>query len=187
MKKISLVLLATLSFSFLPSSKVEIKKVNISNSTIKWVGYKLTGKHEGTITLKKGELMFENNTLVGGKFIMDMTSINTTDLGGGSKERLDGHLKSEDFFDSYKFKTATMVFENVKPTTNGYRVNANLTIKNITKPVVFNMEVSGNSAKTKLKIDRTKFNITYKSATMTSILKDKAIYDEFDLSVSLKF
>ena len=118
---------------------------------------------------------------------MDMTSINTTDLSGGSKERLDGHLKSEDFFDSYKFKTATMVFKNVKRTTKGYRVNADLSIKNITKPVVFNMDVSGNSAKTKLKIDRTKYNITYKSATMTSILKDKAIYDEFDLSVSLKF
>ena len=49
------------------------------------------------------------------------------------------------------------------------------------------MTVFENSATANLKIDRTKFNITYKSATLTNIVKDKAIYDEFDLSVKLSF
>ena len=116
-----------------------------------------------------------------------MGSINTTDLEGGSKNRLDEHLKDEDFFDVDKYKTAAMVFKEIKPSDKDYLIKADLTIKGITNEILFNMSVSETSATANLKIDRTKFNITYKSATFTNILKDKAIYDEFDLSVKLSF
>ena len=44
-----------------------------------------------------------------------------------------------------------------------------------------------NSASTSLKIDRTKYGIKYGSASFFDGIKDKAIYDEFDLNVKLKF
>ena len=116
-----------------------------------------------------------------------MTTINTTDLQGGSKNRIDGHLKEEDFIDVNNYKTAAMTFKDVKTTDVGYLINADLTIKEITKEISFEMAVSKNSAKANLKIDRTQFNITYKSASLSNVLKDKAIYDEFDLSVKLEF
>jgi polyisoprenoid-binding protein YceI len=116
-----------------------------------------------------------------------MTTINTTDLQGSSKNRLDGHLKDEDFFDVNNYKTAAMTFKDVNPNGNSYLIIADLTIKGITKEISFNMAVSENSATANLKIDRTKFNVTYKSASLGNILKDKAIYDEFDLSVKLLF
>jgi polyisoprenoid-binding protein YceI len=163
------------------------KKVNIETSVVIWTGYKLTGQHEGTITLKEGVLLFENETLTGGNFIIDMTTINTTDLQGGAKNRLDGHLKNEHFFDVDKHKTATMTFKDVKPNGSSYFIIADLTIKGITKEISFNMKVSENLATANLKIDRTKFNITYKSASLSNVLKDKAIYDEFDLRVKLEF
>jgi polyisoprenoid-binding protein YceI len=80
-----------------------------------------------------------------------------------------------------------MTFNDVKTTDVGYLINADLTIKEITKVVAFEMNVSGNTATADLKIDRTQFNITYKSASLSNVLKDKAIYDEFDLSVKLEF
>jgi len=80
-----------------------------------------------------------------------------------------------------------MTFKDVKPNGSSYLVKADLTIKGITKEISFNMAVSENSARTNLKIDRTKFNITYKSASLSNVLKDKAIYDEFDLNIKLKF
>jgi polyisoprenoid-binding protein YceI len=163
------------------------KKVNVETSVVIWTGYKVTGQHEGTITLKEGVLLFENETLRGGNFIIDMTTINTTDLQGGSKDRLDGHLKDEDFFDVDKHKTASMSFKDVKLNGSSYLIEADLTIKGINKTVNFEMNVSGNTATADLKIDRTKFNITYKSASLSNIIKDKAIYDEFDLSVKLEF
>lgn len=189
-KILIIVFTSTLFFGF---SSLTNKRVNVEKSIVKWVGYKLTGQHEGTITIKEGELTFENETLKSGTFVMDMNSISTTDLEGGSKNRLDGHLKNEDFFDVEKYQTASLKFKTVKPTSeknkagNNYFVVADMTIKGITNEVFFKMNVFENSATANLKIDRTKFNITYKSATLTSIVKDKAIYDEFDLSVKLSF
>ena len=52
----------------------------------------------GTIALKSSELIFKNNTLKGGSFVIDMTTIACTDLTGEYKRKLEGHLKSDDFF-----------------------------------------------------------------------------------------
>lgn len=187
MKSIKIFIISVFALTFLGFTQKITKKVNVETSVVIWTGYKLTGQHEGTITLTEGVLLFENETLTGGNFIIDMTTINTTDLQGGAKNRLDGHLKNEHFFDVDKHKTAAMTFKDVKPNGNSYLIIADLTIKGITKEISFNMAVSENSATANLKIDRTKFNITYKSASLSNVLKDKAIYDEFDLRVKLEF
>ena len=49
------------------------------------------------------------------------------------------------------------------------------------------MQVLENSAIADLKIDRTKYDIKYGSASFFDDLKDRAIYDEFDLNVNLSF
>ena len=187
MKSIKTLTLSLFAFTFFGFTQTITKSVNIENSVITWTGYKVMGQHEGTITLKEGVLVFENENLTGGEFIIDMTTINTTDLQGGSKNRLDGHLKDEDFFDVNNYNTSAMTFKNVKPYGSSYLIEADLTIKGITKNVAFEMNVYENTATANLKIDRTQFNITYKSASLSNVLKDKAIYDEFDLNVKLKF
>jgi polyisoprenoid-binding protein YceI len=163
------------------------KNINVAESVINWVGYKVTGQHEGTISLLNGSLNFKGNTLVGGKFAMDMTTINTTDLEGNSKKKLDGHLKADDFFGVNNFKTATLVFTSVNKSKLGYAVVGDMTIKGITNEVSFVLTLTENSASTNLKIDRTKYGIKYGSASFFDGIKDKAIYDEFDLNVKLKF
>ena len=187
MKSIKIFIISVFALTFFGFTQKITKKVNVETSVVIWTGYKVTGQHEGTITLKEGVLLFENERLTGGNFIIDMTTINTTDLQGGSKNRLDGHLKNEHFFDVDKYKTAAMVFKTIKRTDIGYLIKADITIKGITKEISFNMGVSKNSATANLKIDRTEFNITYKSASLGNVLKDKAIYDEFDLKVKLEF
>ena len=174
--------LALMSFT----SFVE-KDVNINDSKITWKGYKVTGEHEGTINLKSGSLKFDGNTLTGGSFVMDMTSINTTDLQGEYKGKLDGHLKSPDFFGVESHPSASLVITSAKGSKGKYNVKADLTIKKITQPVEFIMYVQENSATAFVKIDRTKFDIKYGSSSFFDNLKDKAIYDEFDLNVNLKF
>ena len=163
------------------------KEVNTESSVVKWTGYKVTGQHEGTIMIKKGSLTFKNNVLVGGKFVIDMSTINTTDLEGDYKKKLDGHLKDDDFFGVEKHKTASLVFTSLKQNGTNYIVNADLTIKGITNKVKFKMQVLENSAIADLKIDRTKYDIKYGSASFFDDLKDRAIYDEFDLNVNLSF
>jgi len=179
-----LVILAVMLSAY---STSDSKNINVAESVINWVGYKVTGQHEGTIKLLNGSLNFKENTLVGGKFAMDMTSINTTDLEGDSKKKLDGHLKADDFFGVYNFKTATLVFTSVNKSKLGYAIVGDMTIKGITNEVSFDLALTENSASTNLKIDRTKYGIKYGSASFFDDIKDKAIYDEFDLNVKLKF
>ncbi|WP_038531702.1 YceI family protein [Formosa agariphila] len=184
---VKITMLLVLAITVASFSTLKTKNVNIKESQITWTGHKVTGQHDGTLTLKDGALEFNNKQLIGGEFTMDMTSINTTDLEGKSKAKLDGHLKSDDFFGTEKYPTATLKFTEVKGQGTDYTVTGDLTVKGITKPITFNMTVAEGSAKAAFKIDRTKYGIKYGSASFFDDLQDKAIYNEFDLNVALKF
>ncbi|MFC4632930.1 YceI family protein [Dokdonia ponticola] len=164
------------------------KEVKVKDATITWVGKKVTGSHTGTIDLQEGTLIMEGNELVGGNFIINMTSLEVTDLEAGKgKEKLEGHLKTDEFFGVNNFPTATFTITDVAKSGDGYSVSGNMTIKGITQPMKIRMNINGNKATTKLEVDRTKFGITYGSGSFFDDLKDKAIYDDFELAVSLTF
>ena len=182
-----IVIVALISFSFTTIERYK-KEIKVENSKVIWKGYKVTGSHEGTIALQSGNLTFEADKLVGGEFVIDMTTIITTDLEGDYKGKLEGHLKSDDFFGVTTFPTATLVFKDVKSTgKNSYAVTGDLTIKGITNPVSFDISIYGSKATASVKIDRTKFDVRYGSTSFFDNLKDKAIYDEFDLVTDLEF
>jgi polyisoprenoid-binding protein YceI len=102
------------------------------------------------------------------------------------KGKLDGHLKADDFFGVEKFPTATLEFKKIGDKGNGtYSVTADLTVKGITNPVTFDLVVNGSTATTKVIIDRTKYDIKYKSKSFFDSLGDNFIYDDFELEVSL--
>ena len=83
---------------------------------------------------------------------------------------------------------ATLVFTNVASSgKNSYKVTGDLTIKGIKSPVIFDFSVYGNKANASLKVDRTKYDVRYGSTSFFDNLKDKAIYDEFDLVADLQF
>ncbi|MCT4629400.1 YceI family protein [Winogradskyella sp.] len=164
------------------------KKVDVSKSKVTWKGYKVTGSHEGTINLKSGVIELEDDKLIGGNFTMDMTSINTTDIKGEYAKKLDGHLKSDDFFGTDNYPTSTLkITDSESKGKNTYSVTADLTIKGKTHPVTFNISINGSKATANLKIDRTKYDIKYGSSSFFDNLKDKAIDNEFDLTVDLQF
>ncbi|WCO00911.1 YceI family protein [Psychroserpens ponticola] len=180
-----IVILAMTIASFTTASE---KSVNVKDSSITWKGHKVTGSHEGTINLLEGSLIFDGENLTAGQFTIDMTSIIVTDLEAGSgKEKLEGHLKSDDFFGVNNHKKAMFKINSVNGKNGTYRVYGDLTIKGITKPATFQMMIKGNTATASFKIDRTKYNIKYGSSSFFDNLKDKAIYDDFDLNVTLKF
>jgi len=182
-KNIVTLLFLGISISLLGQTKIDINK-----SVVNWKGYKVAGFHEGTINLKAGELLFKDNQLIGGKFVVDMTSISSTDISGRGKERLDVHLKNEDFFDVEKHPESSLIFTKVVKKKKGtYAVTADLVIKGIKQIVQFDFNVSQNSASTSFEIDRTKFDIKYRSKTIFPDLADKAIKDNFDINVELVF
>ncbi|MCX2679698.1 YceI family protein [Galbibacter sp. EGI 63066] len=167
---------------------IETKKVDTEKSKVTWKGYKVTGSHEGTVALKSGELQFDSDKLVGGNFTVDMTTLGSTDLEGDYKTKLDGHLKSDDFFGVENYPTATLEITKVEAAgKNAYEVTGDLTIKGKTNPVTFDLSVYGNKATATVKVDRTKYDISYKSGNFFENLGDNLIYDEFDIEVYLFF
>ena len=105
---LALIVFSSYSFTNLLLEKTEI---NLDESNITWKGYKVTGSHEGTIKFKSGTLMFNDGTLVDGAFSMDMNSIKCTDLDGEYGAKLEGHLKSKDFFGTESHPIAMLQFK----------------------------------------------------------------------------
>lgn len=191
MKPLSLILFALAGLTLAFTGPVETAKVNTETSVIGWKGYKVLGSHEGTISLKDGSLMMEDGQLTGGSFTIDMGSISCTDLQGEYKGKLEGHLKSADFFGVDKYATAQFNITQVvsRGTAGSYKITGDLTIKETTKPVRFNVQITEEdgtkTATGEVTIDRSDFDIRYGSGSFFDNLGDNTIYDEFDLSISL--
>jgi len=181
----STVIVSLLSFT---NVNAQEKKIDIKESKVEWEGEKVTGSHEGTIDLKDGYLTMDNGELKGGEFVMDMTSITVTDLEGEDKGKLEGHLKSDDFFGVNNYPSSKLVITSVaKKSNDTYGVVADLTIKGKTNPVTFDLDMDGNIASTELTIDRTKYDVRFGSGSFFDNLGDKTIYDNFELEVELKY
>ncbi|WP_422107912.1 YceI family protein [Winogradskyella sp.] len=186
-KTTAMIAIAFMTFSFTTLDKTD-KQVSADKSTVTWKGYKVTGSHTGQISIKSGTLSFNDNKLTGGNFTIDMTTISVTDLKGDYKAQLEGHLKSDDFFGVTDHPEAKLVFTKVKASgKNAYEITGDITIKGKTETISFDLSIYGNKATGSLKIDRTKFNVRYGSASFFDNLKDKVIYDEFDIVVDLEF
>jgi polyisoprenoid-binding protein YceI len=185
LKSIALALVVVLSTL---SVTAQTKNINTTTSSIEWLAKKVTGQHNGTVNFKDGALIFKGKKLNGGIFTVDMPTLTSTDLTGEYLGKLNGHLKSPDFFSTEKFPTAKLVFKKIgTKSPNVYTVTADLTIKGITNPVTFDLTVNGNTATTTFMVDRTKYDIKYNSKSFFESIGDKAIYDEFELKVNLKF
>ena len=197
MKNLSLLSFALVAFALIgmsftnPGNGNEKLTADVEKSDIIWKGYKVTGSHTGTINLKSGALDFDGDNLVGGTFEIDMTSINCTDLSGEYKGKLEGHLKSDDFFGVKSHPTAKFLITKVvhKGTPGDYKVIGNLTIKDTTKEIKFFTNVKEEGGKkvavAEMTIDRSDFDVRYGSGSFFGNLGDKTIYDEFDLEVTL--
>ncbi len=177
-----------------PAAAAATLAVNTAASTINWIGAKFTGdQHTGTINVSKGELAVEGGQLVGGSFVIDMTSIKNTDLPEDKQGDLVGHLSDSDFFEVNNFPEATFEIAEVAVVEGNpeqtHTITGNLTMKDITKsitiPAMVSMDESGLSAKTpQFVIDRTEWGVVYASTT-AGALKDKAIKDEIALQINL--
>ncbi|WP_042351632.1 YceI family protein [Bacillus massiliigorillae] len=122
-------------------------------------------------------------------FTFDVASINT------KSEDRDNHLKSADFFDTEKYPEIKFQSTTITGAGSDFEVTGNLTVKDVTKPVTFEVtyngkgtnpwgvEVYGFEAETK--INREEFGLTWNAALETGgvlVGKDIKINLEFELN-----
>ena len=188
MKIIRLIVFTITAFTFMSQAlySQENFTVNVENSNLNWKGYKPTGTHNGTIKLLSGNVAMENNKIIGGNFVADMSTIKEAD--GNAK--LEGHLKSEDFFEIAVYPLSNFEITEIENKGEKIQVTGNMTIKGITKQITFpaallvNEDVITLTSDT-FQINRADFNVKFKSKSFFNDLKDKFVNDEFDFQVTI--
>ncbi len=177
------------------TEKVSNININPDESVVMWTGSKPTGQHNGIVKDISGNFQVnENNEIVGGKFILDLRSLEDKDLAPkDGKAKLEKHLKSADFFDVANYPQALFQITALKAEEGedyNHMISGNLKIKdstlNISFPAMVNMEGGKIMAKTPpFTIDRTKWGIEYRSGAIGTI-KDKLINDEIGLELKIQ-
>lgn len=189
MKKIMTLIMALSSFTIFAANQT--LNVDPSASTLEWKATKVTGAHNGKIKIKSGSLKFNDKDLAGGEFVIDMTSITCEDIESDKfNKKFVNHLHSDDFFSTSKFKTSKLVIKSATLGKGGhYDVEADLTIKGVTKPIMFKANIDHNGKKATATADitfnRANYDIKYKSGSFFEDLGDKLIHDEVKMNVKL--
>ena len=161
--------------------------VIVEESTIEWQGFKPTGSHKGQIKITNGEFFANDQGITKGSFTIDMSSINESENNG----KLEGHLKSADFFDIANYPTAKFELTGLDLVEENTLMSGNLTVKDKTNKITFYVSLSseGNEytiSSDTFKIDRSKWDVRYGSKSFFDDLKDKFINDDIELKITIK-
>ena len=164
----------------------------IDDSELSWIGTELSTKtHTGTIDFTDGTIVVDSDNTISGNIKINMSTINVTDLQGRSKEMLERHLRSSDFFEVECFSEAKFSFisKSFDKLSNQISFVGDLTIKDITNPISFNATLLETSpflkAKAVLSFDRSKYNVRFRSGNFFENLGDKLILDDIDVNIRL--
>lgn len=181
-----------LTFVFI-GSLISAQTKKVRTSDVHWWGYKVAkteaSSHDGSVKMKSGNIVMKGNKIVGGTFVLDMTSINAEDLTGEYQQKLNGHLKTGDFFEVEKFPLATYTITSVVKNNDKmypYLVKGNLTAKGVTKAVNFPSVIGINKGLLTLKSSKFSFNRQDFGIAYQSTMKDVFVKDDIDLQVSFQ-
>ena len=172
----------------LPKGEYQIDK---TKSVVRWIGRTPVKFHDGTIDIQEGNFFVDDNGILNGNIIIDMESINCTDLSGGGKKSLEEHLMNDDFFSVNKFKTSKInISSEMKPNNGLIDFKGSLEIKNISNPISFKSSINKTpegkyTASSKLTFDRSMYNVKYKSKSFFDDLGDKFINDDIEIELEI--
>ena len=172
----------------LPKGEYQIDK---TKSVVRWIGRTPVKFHDGTIDIQEGNFSVDDNGILNGNIIIDMESINCTDLSGGGKKSLEEHLMNDEFFSVNKFKTSKInISSEMKPNNGLIDFKGNLEIKNISNPISFKSSINKTpegkyTASSKLTFDRSMYNVKYKSKSFFDDLGDKFINDDIEIELEI--
>ena len=131
-----------------------------SGSKVNFVGSKVTGSHNGGFTNVAGQLQVANGKIVGTPQVkIAMKSI------WADNNRLEGHLKTKDFFDVANIPVSTFSVTSIEPDGTQHKVTGNLELHGVTKSISFPADIKVAdemvTVKADFAINRKDFNINY--------------------------
>jgi len=150
------------------------------DSTITWVGSKVTHRHNGGFHVLEGQINLVNDDPTASSVSV---TIDTTSIWSDT-DRLTGHLKSADFFDVETYPTATFTSTSIEAAENGYSMTGNFNLHGVEKSISFPAEIEiadGNATvSASFAIKRFDFGIVYPG------LAEDLIRDEVAITLDLR-
>lgn len=163
--------------------------INRLKSSINWTATEMRGlkKRAGKISFSKGYCLFSKQKIVGGSFIVDMKTIDVTDIPAHEKEarrNLIAHLKSKDFFYTKTYPVSNLKFTSVQKLSNdSLKIRGDLTIRNVTKNITFFAQQKGSRFIAKFTFNRLDWKVAY-----TGSWADKTLVDnDIELAIEVTF
>ena len=185
--------------------------LNRKTSSLEWKGglKVINNNHSGNLKLKSGNIYLNEGNKISGNIIINMMSMTNIDLPDSKKEYLIGHLRSQDFFDVERFPKASFkinsskILEKQSDGKYNMEISGDLTIKSITKPIIFtaliDLKSDIKSATGTMKFNRIDFGVQYRSEiklddaksfwndlqTTKKTTMDKVIKDEIEVKFNI--
>lgn len=165
-------------------------------SMISWTGTAPMKNHVGTLTISAGSFTITDGKIMAGNFTVDMNSITNTDLPADKGQDLISHLKSDEFFETTKYPTATFTLTSSEKIQGNdkitHKIKGDLKIKDQSQPITFDAYVIGSDSgkvitatTPNFDIDRTKYGIKYRSGLLNTA-KDKIINDKVGIIINIR-
>mgnify|MGYP001341828940 CR=1 FL=1 len=162
------------------AKKTERLTVDRSRSKVGFVGAKVTAQHVGVFQEFTGSIALVDGKLEGGNVEFEVQTASV--VADDGNPRLEGHLRSPDFFEVEKFPTAKFVSTSITAGSDAegmtHTVTGNLTIRGTTKSVTFPAKVevtpSEVRASTEFGINRNDFGIVYPGKA-DDLIKDNVL------------
>ncbi|GLC87702.1 YceI family protein [Lysinibacillus piscis] len=168
--------------------------VDVAHSSINFqVKHMMVSKVKGAFDSYSAEIEaadLADLTTANIQFTIDTASINTRN------EDRDNHLRAADFFDAEAYPAIKFNSTSItKKSGDEYTLTGDLTIKDVTKPVTFEVEFNGKGTnpwgqevygfEAETKIDREEFGLTWNAALETGgVLVGKEIKISVELEVN---
>ena len=160
--------------------------------------------HNGKLRLLNGNIFLDQQS-ISGDVVINMLSLNNSELVGTSSERLVGHLRSADFFDVEQYPTAKLsikkskVIEKLNDGRYKMLIDGDMTVKSKTNSISFeaiiDLDSDVKTANGVLIFNRNDFDVQYRSEmhlddpksfwnklqTTRDTAKDKVINEEIEI------
>ncbi len=166
-------------------------------SFIDWRASHLGGinKRFGKVQIKGAKALVNGDKLANAKAEIDLNTLTVESFPEGSsqKEKLTGHLKSEDFFDVAKYPLAAFELTGVAAGEGEYnaKVTGNLSIKGVTKSISFPANIHITPSEISLEsapftVDRSDWGLSYHAKGTPGVPVDYLISDDVGFTLHLK-
>ena len=170
MKSIALSLLLVTTLATGTGLRAAEFKLSGENTTVKFIGSKPDGKHEGSFKKLSGRFSVDGDvTKAKLEVTLDIDSMVT------DATKLTAHLKSPDFFDVKRFAEAKFVSKSIKPGADGYVVTGDLTLHGVTHPISFPAKIAVTNGvltvSSQFDLNRHEWGISYGKGKVNDLVK----------------